>query len=85
VPKLQKLTCLAYAGAPKNVVLALNHAPDITKELVRRTVFLINAPRTVPAPADVIEGVQYGNNGTEFTGTYELLEEAESSYQMGLV
>jgi hypothetical protein len=49
--------------------MALNLAPEFTGELVRRTVFLINAPRTVPAPAAVLEGVQYGNNGTEFTGS----------------
>jgi len=69
VPKLQQLTCLAYDGTPKNVRLAFNFAPIITKELVQRRVFLINAPRTVPAPSNVLAGVQYGNDGTEFMGS----------------
>lgn len=75
MPRLEQLTCLLYDGTPKNVRLAANLPAIITTVPVLRMVFLISVPRTVPAPAEVLEGVQYGNdmapnNGIEFVGTY---------------
>jgi len=49
----------------------------VTTLPVVRNVFLISVPRTVPLPAQVLQGVQYGNvwgpsGGIEFAGTYSV-------------
>jgi hypothetical protein len=64
------LTLLAFDGTPKNVRIATALAATVTTTPVVNRAFIINAPRTVPTPPNVLIGVQYGNNGTEFTGTH---------------
>lgn len=68
--KTYQLTCLAFDATPKNVRLAMGLAAVRVFALVDRKVYLINAPRTIPIPTQVLAGVEYGNNGNEFTGTY---------------
>ena len=59
----------AFEGTPKNVRLWGMLAPRVEKAVVLRKLYLINAPRTVPPPAYVAAGVQYGDDGTQYVGT----------------
>lgn len=68
--KLYKMTALTFSGTATTVRIADALPPLPMGVIPSRKVYVINAPRTVPLPAQVLEGVQYGNNGTEFMGTY---------------
>lgn len=84
MPKLERLTCLAYDGTPKNVRMATNLNAIVTGPIVSRRVFLISAPEILPLPYQVVNGVAYGTDGVEFTGTASS-GWVEPTYQVGVV
>ena len=68
--KTTAITLRTFDATPANVLLDESHPDEIADPKPMRLVFIVNAPEILPVKGDVREGVAYGENGTEFVGTY---------------